>query len=134
METWEAEVDEKKHRILKGDWIIREPAEAPSYFSEDQAKAALISKFIGFEAPDHDSFSDHAIYVLDATQSHLTVFDPMLGRILILLYDRFPGTWHYATEQQVATTWDLAVAARPSAGMQINMEKDKFKWSPQVKR
>lgn len=127
-------MDEKKHKILKGDWIIRAPDPPPSYATEEQAKAAFITKLIGFEVADHDSFSEYAIYVLDATQTHLTIYDPMAGRIQILLYDRFPGTWHYATEQQVATTWDLALSLRSGASMQIKMEQEKFRWVPQVKR
>lgn len=132
--TWESEMDQPKHRITKGDWIIRAPDSPPNYSTEEQAKATFISKMIGFELPDFTSFSEYAVHVLDATQSHLTVFDPMAGRVHILVYDRFPGVWHYATEQQVSATWSLAANARHGAGMQIDLEKKNFLWRPQERR
>lgn len=121
-------MDERKHSIQKGDWIIRDPEDPPA-INQFQFPPMMTADFT-----DYVSFSDHAVFVLDSTQGHLTIYSPILGRPAIIVFDRFPGRWRYATCQQVETTWDLALMARRDHGMQIKMEKDKFPWRPMAKR
>lgn len=63
------------------------------------------------------------------TKSHMTVFEPLVGRPIILQLHEFDGTWHYATEDQVEVTWELATSIRDrTAAHAIPMEKDRFKY------
>lgn len=118
--------DEKKHRIRAGDWLIRVPAEPP-------ASAAFETPFPGMrprDSCDYDAFTDHAIYVLDATQDHLTVFCPWAGKPGIIVYDRFPGDWRYANAKQVEVTWTIARSIRKDNAMVLELEIKNFPYVP----
>lgn len=127
-------MSEEKHKIRKGDWIIRNPEPPPRHYSQESAAAAHIEKLIGLNVLDYNSYSEYAVYVLDSTQHHLVIFDPLIGRRIILVYDRLPGTWHYATQVQVETSWDHAETVRTSHKMQIEQEKKAFLWKTPEKR
>lgn len=116
-----------KHKILAGDWVIRVPADPP-------AIAAFEMPFPGMgksgDVNDYQSGSRHAVFVLDATQHHLTIFDPLAGQPSIIVYDRCPGDWYYATFKQVEITWQLARFFRPQQSMSVDMEIRQYPYTP----
>ena len=95
------------HDIIPGDWIIRsapEPDTTAGSGVEDPILRFMMKK-MGNE--DND-FSFYAVCVMDATLTHLTVFNPVKGRAEIIQLSLYKGDWHLATEKQVEVTWTLA--------------------------
>jgi len=110
-------------RAIPGDWVIRCAPEKTEW-SEPQYE------FIQTRAPnlqkpiDYTSFTDHAIYVIDVTRTHMTVHDPLFGRPVIFQIHEMPGSWHLATMRQVEMTWILAGNVRERGqSMQLQIEK-----------
>ena len=92
--------------IIPGDWIIR------SVPTEEKYEDGYPMPGPRHHACEDHLFTDHAVFVLDITKSHMTIFEPLAGRPVILQLDRFEGAWHYATQRQVEVTWDIAAGTR----------------------
>lgn len=105
--------------IVPGDWIIRNaPPEMPVAAGGDMPS---FGKGVDY------SFTDHATFVLDVTKTHLTLFDPWVAKPVIFQRSRLEGDWHWATEGQVAITWEMAKMVRSREAMySIGAEKERY--------
>lgn len=114
--------------MISGDWVIRESAEE----SFSDVLGASRQSWLGHN--DYDSFTDHAVYVLgaEAGKPHVTIFDPLFGRPMILQLSKFPGRWIYASPEEVEATWKLAMLKRSADGSLVNIpeEKKRMKYRP----
>ena len=109
------------HWIVPGDWIIRSVLE-PDEGSAD-GEQLMLRQTVG---ENRLGFGDHAIFVLDATKTHLTVHDPINGLPRILSLALYPGEWLLATKDQVDVTWVLAEHLREKESMMIRMERERL--------
>lgn len=117
----------QRHKIKAGDWIIRDPADpAPT----DPFEGISMTGRSHADLSDYILFTGHAIFVIEPTETHLTIFDPCMGRPAIIVFTRYPGAWCYATENQVAVTWTLAQLTRRDSAMQIDLERKNFPYKP----
>lgn len=116
------------HDIVPGDWVIRARPDKGGF--QDSVGFDMGMFRMGPPSPNDDpSFTDHAVFVMDATRTHLTIFEPLMGRPVIIEIDKLPGTWYYATQGQVEVTWILASMTRSrESAMSIQTEKEKFKY------
>lgn len=115
--------------IVPGDWVIRSTPEKPKYEDSYSFLSGPPTRKQREEEEKADAFTDHAVFVMGITKSHMTVFEPLAGRPMILQLHEFDGTWHYATQDQVEITWELAQAIRErAAAHSIPMEKERFKY------
>lgn len=95
-----------------GDWIIREGpeirvADFGAYSGEIMPNPLMIE--VGArELQMAMAFTGHSVFVLDVTDTHLTVFDPFQGQPTILQLSYFTGSWLLASRAQVEVTWTLA--------------------------
>lgn len=104
------------HWIIPGDWVIRE---APDAIANDDYEE--------FRNPTGYALADRAVHVLDVTKSHITIFDPIVGRKEILQLSAFPGTWRRATRAQIDATWEMAYIRRPKESLgSLDIEKKTY--------
>lgn len=109
-------------RVVPGDWVIRCAPEKTEW-SEPQYEFLSPSQPPKKQTDNH-SFTDHAIYVIDVTKTHMTVHEPLFGRPVIFQIHEYPGTWHLASMRQVEMTWILAGNVRERGqSMQLQVEK-----------
>lgn len=108
--------------IVPGDWIIRNgPKEEPMAAFEG------MNPYQVHRAEVDTAFTDHAVFALDITPTHLTIYDPYPGRPHIIQKSLLEGEWHLATEAQVAITWAMTVIIRPKEALySIQAEKEKY--------
>lgn len=115
--------------IIPGDWVIRSTPPTEKY-EDSYSFLAPPSRRQREEEEKADAFTDHAVFVMGITKSHMTLFEPLIGRPVIVQLHEFDGTWHYATEDQVEVTWEVAMSIRDraQAAHAIPMEKAKYKY------
>lgn len=91
------------HKIRRGDWVIFE-ANAPGLdIAADPIRMMHAAKTL----ERSEEAACYALHVLDATKTHLTVFDPVAGTPEIIQLSFLDGTWHPATAEQVIATWTI---------------------------
>lgn len=109
--------------ILPGDWIIRSAEEDAGYTPFLETPPFIVAE----KHAMNKAFTDHAVYVIDITKTHLTVYDPLAGQPAIVELDRLAGTWHHATSKQVEITWGLARIHRDKNAMfSIEAEMERY--------